>query len=318
VVFRVQPGVNLAAGDPNHDLLQEALALAVRWPGLTFVHDAPEAAYIGHEARLIGDGTGLIARLTLNLPRLALRARREGLAMGALLDEALEAAADQLKHRAEALSKRPAGDFPLLMGQGLLRGAEALEAADPIADAIRQGQLAIGFVGLAEALVVLSGAHHGNSESAHGEALALIELLAARCATLSEQHDIQIVLQDGEADEVAMRFARQDRRRFGMIRGVTETVAYSDGAGVPAEAALSLGDRLALEGAYVRHLTGGVVFRWRTPEAPTAAALLEAVQQAIACGHRAFAWDYPAGYSESPGSTQRTLVRRRGYLAIEG
>lgn len=333
VVFRVQLGVNQSPADPNHDLLEQAIALATRWPGLTFIHDSPDAAYVGHEARLIGEGTGLIARLTLNLPRLALRARREDVPLTTLADELLTAAAEQLKHRASALSRRPAGDFPLLMGQGLHRGAEALEAADPIADAIRHGHLAVGLVGLAEALAVLSGTHHGASIGNQAEALQLLQLLEARCATLSEEHELQIVLQDGESDDVAARFARQDRRRFGMIRGVTETAAYTHGAAVPAEAPVALGDRLVAEAPFVRHLPGGVVFRWRTSEAPTPEALVEALNQAIALGHRAFAVDFPAGYCEACGhaaaptgacpaceasvASQRALVRQRGYLAIQ-
>jgi ribonucleoside-triphosphate reductase len=314
LVVCVKPGVNLHPGDPNHEVLQQALALACRWPGVTFVHEpAAGVAYLGHEARVEGDGAGLAARLTLNLPRLALGARRDSMPFLRAIDEALEAAAAQLAHRLDALGKRPVGDFPLVMAQGLHAGAADLDAQAPIAEAIRCDQLGIGFVGLAEALVVLHGVHHGASVIAQAEGLRLVEHLAARCATLSASLGIRLVLQAGEGDEVAGRFARLDRRTFGMIRGVTETPAYTSGVAIPDACALPLADRLAREAAFGPHLAGGDVFVWRLAGAPTPEALASTLDQAIAAGHRAFSVEYPVTLGEG-----RALVRRRGYLAIEG
>jgi ribonucleoside-triphosphate reductase len=317
LVVRVAPGHNLNAGDPHHDLVAEAIALAGRWPGVTFVHDAPDAAYMGHEARLVGEGTGLAARLTLNLPRLALRAKRDGLPFEGAVEEAMAAACEQLLHRLEALSRRPAGDFPLLMAQGLHRGAEGLESADPIGEAIRLGQLGIGVVGLAEALVVLHGAHHGTSNAAQSAGLRLVESLAACCARLSDEHGLRIVLHAAEAEDVAGRFARLDRRQFGMIRGVTETAAYTAGVAVPADAETALSARSAIEGAYTASLPGGAAFTWHTPVAPEPSALIDALRTAVADGHRAFSVSYPVAVEEGPAAQARALVRRRGYLAIE-
>lgn len=313
LVVCVKPGVNLHPGDPNHEVLQQALALACRWPGVTFVHEPDGVAYLGHEARVEGDGAGLAARLTLNLPRLALGARRDSMPFLRAIDEALEAAAAQLAHRLDALGKRPVGDFPLVMAQGLHAGAAGLEPQAPIAEAIRGDQLGVGFVGLAEALAVLHGVHHGASVIAQAEGLRLVAHLAARCATLSESLGIRLSLQAGEGDEVAGRFARLDRRTFGMIRGVTETPAYTSGVAIPDDCPLPLADRLAREAAFGPHLAGGDVFVWRLTEAPTPQALEATLGQAIAAGHRAFSVEYPVTVGEG-----RTLVRRRGYLAIEG
>jgi ribonucleoside-triphosphate reductase len=313
LVVCVKAGVNLHPGDPNHEVLRQALTLACRWPGVTFVHDDADVAYMGHEARVNGDGAGLAARLTLNLPRIALGARRDSMPFLRAIDEALEAAADQLAHRLDALGKRPVGDFPLVMAQGLYAGAEHLDAQAPIAGAIRGAQLGVGFVGLAEALVVLHGVHHGASVIAQAEGLRLVQHLAARCATLSASHGIRLSLQAGESDEVAGRFARLDRRTFGMIRGITETPAYTSGVAVPDAAALPLGERMAREAAFGQYLAGGDVFVWRLAEAPTPEALAETLGQAIAAGHRAFSVEYPLAIGEG-----RSLVRRRGYLAIEG
>lgn len=45
-------------------------------------------------------------------------------------------------------------------------GCEKLKPNDTIASVINQGTLGIGFIGLAECLVALTGKHHGESEEA--------------------------------------------------------------------------------------------------------------------------------------------------------
>ena len=56
--------------------------------------------------------------------------------------------------------------MPFLMGQGLYLDSEKLTPCDPIEDVIKHGSLSIGFIGLAETLVSLTGSHHGESEEA--------------------------------------------------------------------------------------------------------------------------------------------------------
>ena len=53
-----------------------------------------------------------------------------------------------------------AKQFPLLMSR-LWNGAEKLSPTDTIESVINQGTLGIGFIGLAECLIALTGKHHG-------------------------------------------------------------------------------------------------------------------------------------------------------------
>lgn len=338
IAFSLRRGVNLDPYDPNHDLTRQAAALAARTPGVTFLHDDPAVAYAGHEARITGDdpsaaGFGQIASVTLNLPRLALKARRDKLDFHALVEEAVEKAGQALRHRFETLSARPVSAFPFLMGQGLFRGAAGLKPQDPIGAALRQGTLSIGFVGLAETLTVLGGDHHGASPSVQAEGLALVKRLHELCSQLSARSGLRFVLHAAETSEVGARLARLDRREFGMIKGVTETVAYTSGVAVPAEAAVGEGDRLALEAAYAPSLTGGGVSVSSRAEAPEPEAVLGWIQQAVAAGARAFALDYPLALCQACGASgapeggcaacggpaivKRRVLRSHGYLSLE-
>jgi ribonucleoside-triphosphate reductase len=325
--------VNLNPGDPNFDLTCQAVELACARRIVTFVHDGEGVAYAGHEAR-VGSGTGVgqLARLSLNLPRLALTARREGRDFQQELDTALRQAAQYLVHRLDALGARPAADFPFLMGQRLWSGSAELAPEARVREALREGTLAINMVGLAQALVVLAGQHHGGSPSVQAEGLNISRRAAALCAELADQLGVRLVLQAADAEGVGERFARLDRREFGLIKGVTEMPGYGAGVALPADAGLAWHERLTIEGAYAPLFAGGCIFRDRLVEALPADQALARVQAAAQAGVRAYALDFPLAICQgcghtaapaaecvrcaSPGEAARGIVRRRGYLEL--
>ncbi len=57
------------------------------------------------------------------------------------------------------------------MGQGVWLDSEKLGPDDEVREVLKHGTLSIGFIGLAECLKALTGAHHG--ESAEAQALGL-------------------------------------------------------------------------------------------------------------------------------------------------
>lgn len=57
------------------------------------------------------------------------------------------------------------------------RDSQSLNPNDNITQVIKNGSLDIGFIGLAEALVVITGAHHGESEEARILGLEIIKFM---------------------------------------------------------------------------------------------------------------------------------------------
>ena len=57
------------------------------------------------------------------------------------------------------------------MGQGVWLDSEKLEPEDEQREVLKHGTLSVGFIGLAETLVALTGKHHG--ESAESQELGL-------------------------------------------------------------------------------------------------------------------------------------------------
>ncbi|MEB3221517.1 MAG: anaerobic ribonucleoside-triphosphate reductase [Candidatus Sericytochromatia bacterium] len=236
VVFVLRPGINVRPGDPNFDLTLLALRVAASTPAVSFLHDQPGACLVGHSARLIQatpdpDGLGLLARLSLNMPRLALKARREGFETSAVLARVVEEAVCELARRRDALLRRPAREFPFVTG--LCRPGSVAPFQGDLAERLGTPVVAINAVGFLEMLMVLSGQSPEFSPSAQAEGFNLLKQAIQRGAEVSAIHDLSLVWQASAAPGAAERFARLDRREYGIIRGVTDRAAYQTGLALP-------------------------------------------------------------------------------------
>ncbi len=266
LTFKLERGINLDPGDPNRDLFDLALEVASHrmLPNFAFL-DAPanaatfdDATYLSCCARILPDrfgadlagGRGNVATVSINLPRIVLKARRSRLDFDRLLDTTLDLAKRQLLHRLRTLGRLRARELPFLMGQSFHAGAAGLGPDDAIAPALRHGTLSLGFVGLAEALVLLTGSHHGESQEAQERGLALVRRLRESVDRFALEHDVNAGLYGSFADAMASRFAQLDRRDFGPIPGVTDRGYYSSSYHLPPAFELGAADLLRLEAPY--------------------------------------------------------------------
>ncbi|MNX84381.1 Anaerobic ribonucleoside-triphosphate reductase [compost metagenome] len=347
LVFLHQAGVNAKAGDPNFDLLQRALDVAGKRMQPTFAFldapfnqdDATSVTYLSGCARIGRDrfghpttaGRGAIATVTLNLVRAALRAKRDGLDFTALLERQARLAIRTLHHRFEVLSTLKAHELPFLMGEGLYAESGGLDAQEAIAQALRHGHLALGFIGLAEALKVLTGAHHGESEAAQERGLSIVSMLRKLTDEASETLDLNVVLYAQQADKSAGRFPMLDQWDFGPVAGVTDKGYYTSAFSLPAAHAMSAGRKIALEAPYHALCNGGhltaLTFPAPVSDADTLGALVARMADAglghgafsfpvdhcAACGHSGvIPADCPACLAAS--GTIRRVRRVAGYL----
>ncbi|MDR1100448.1 MAG: anaerobic ribonucleoside triphosphate reductase, partial [Treponema sp.] len=182
-IFRVKEGINYNPGEPNYDLFQMACRTSAKrlFPNFSF-QDAPfnlqyyhperpetEIAYMGCRTRVIANihdpdqeityGRGNLSFTTINLPRLALRARGDMDLFFDELDKKTELVIDQLLERFEIQAKKKVKNFPFLMGQGIWLGSDVLDWEDELREVLKHGTLTLGFIGLAECLKALTGKH---------------------------------------------------------------------------------------------------------------------------------------------------------------
>lgn len=171
----------------------------------------------------------------------------------------LEVTARQLHERMEFQKTAFAKQFPLLMS-ALWIGCDKLKPNDTIAPVINQGTLGIGFIGLAECLVALTGKHHGESEEAQELGLRIISYMRDRANQFSEQYQHNYSVLATPAEGLSGKFTRKDRKDFGILPGITDRDYYTNSNHVPVYYKCSARHKAEIEGPYHDLTRGGHIF----------------------------------------------------------
>lgn len=272
-IFRVKEGVNLNPGDTNYDLFKLACRVSAKrlFPNFSF-QDAPynlqyykeghpetEIAYMGCRTRVIGNnydpsreisfGRGNLSFTSINLPRIAIKMKSVDLFFKEL-DRLLQLVSDQLMERFAVQSKRKVKNFPFLMGQGVWIDSDKLGWDDTVGEVIKHGTLSIGFIGLAETLVMLTGKHHGESEASQQLGLKIIGHMRDFCDSESKRLGLNFSLLATPAEGLSGRFVRIDKKIFGIIPGVTDRDYYTNSFHVPVYYKISAFKKISIEAPY--------------------------------------------------------------------
>jgi ribonucleoside-triphosphate reductase len=194
---------------------------------------------------------------TINLPRLGIKAERNIKRFYELLAEVMELAIRQLYHRFRVQARLRVKDMPFVMGQGLYLGSEGLKEEDCIEPAIVNGTLAVGFIGLAEALVALTGQHHGQSEESQALGQEIVAFMRRRIDEACEEYNLNYTLLATPAEGLSGRFVHLDRREFGIIPGVTDREYYTNSFHIPVYYPISSFEKISLEGPYHKYCNAG-------------------------------------------------------------
>lgn len=210
-------------------------------------------------------GRGNLSFSTINIVRLAIECRditgkdERVAAFFAKLDQMLEVTARQLHDRMEFQKSAFAKQFPLLMS-GLWIGSERLKPTDTVASVIQQGTLGIGFIGLAECLVALLGKHHGESDEAQALGLRIVTYMRDAANRFSEQYQHNYSILATPAEGLSGRFTRIDRKKFGVLPGITDRDYYTNSNHVPVYYKCTARHKAEVEAPYHELTRGGHIF----------------------------------------------------------
>lgn len=179
-----------------------------------------------------------------------------------------ELAAMQLDERFQFQKEALAKQFPLLM-KGMWLGSENLDPDDTIESVINQGTLAIGFIGLAEALVALTGKHHAEDPDMQQFGLALLENMKIKANDLSVRYQHNYSMFATPAEGLAGKFTMKDRNEFGIIPGVTDRDYYTNSTHVPVYYKCTAKQKAEIECPYHSLTLGGHIFYVEADYDPT-------------------------------------------------
>lgn len=272
IIFRVMEGVNLNPGDPNYDLFKLAIRVAAKRlnPTFSFMDSSfnspygDQVGYMGCRTRVIAnrrgpavtDGRGNLSFSTINLPRLAIKAEGNLYRFFESLTNMVELTCEQLHHRYRLQAQLKAKDLPFTM-KGIYLDSEKLRRDDAIEDVIKHGTLSVGFIGLAEALVALTGEHHGQSVEAQTLGDLVVRHLRKLCDEAAEHYDLNYTLIATPAEGLSGKFVEKDRASFGAIPGVTDRDYYTNSFHVPVHYPISAYDKIRIEGGYHKYTNAG-------------------------------------------------------------
>ena len=301
----MKEGVNYNPGEPNYDLFQLAMRCSAKrlFPNFSFIdapfnlqyykpgHPETEIAYMGCRTRVIGNvydpereicnGRGNLSFTTINLPRLAIKARGDLNTFFESLDRMMDLCVDQLLERFEIQCRKHVYNFPFLMGQGVWLDSEKLDWSDEVREVLKHGTLSVGFIGLAETLKALIGVHHGESEKARVLGMEIISHMRARMDAESEKRGLNFSLLATPAEGLSGRFVRMDKARFGVMEGITDRDYYTNSFHVPVYYPISAYDKIKIEAPYHALTNAGHISYIEMDGDPTDN--LEAFEKVIRC-----------------------------------
>ena len=167
-----------------------------------------------------------------------------------LLDEMMNHAIDQLMHRFRIQCQRKVKNHPFLMGQGVWMDSENLSPDDTLEEVLKHGSLSVGFIGLAEALKVLTGYHHGESKEAWDLGYKIIKHMRDRMDREAEKTKLNFSLLATPAEGLSGRFVKIDAERFGKIPEVTDREYYTNSFHIPVYHEISAFEKIKLEAPF--------------------------------------------------------------------
>src|SRR5690554_1012548 len=279
-IFKVKEGVNLNAEDPNYDLFKLAIKTSAKrlFPNFSFLDASfnkpyikdgdpkTEIAYMGCRTRVMANvfdpkkevvtGRGNLSFTSINLPRIALK-NNDIDKFYVELEEKINLVEQQLLERLEIQKNFYVYNFPFLMGQGVWIDSDKLNFKDKITEVIKHGSLAIGFIGLAEALKTLTGKHHGESEASQKLGLEIIGFMRNKVDELALKHQLNFSLIATPAEGLSGRFVKIDRNVFGTKAGVTDHEYYTNSFHVPVYYNLTAYEKINIEAPYHELTNGG-------------------------------------------------------------
>mgnify|MGYP002956413161 FL=1 len=281
-IFQCMKGVNRKPGEPNYDLYRLALkSTAARlypnyancdWSGNAGYDPDDPTTYFstmgcrtanGWDINGFGqkkDGRGNICPVTIILPTLAMEAKEASnndvveVFMN-LLDTKIHEAKDMLIERFEWICSQPADSAKFMYENGTMAGYIPEEG---IRSALKHGTLAVGQLGLAEALQILIGCDHTEPK---GMELAkkIEQLFKDRCAEFKEKYKLNFGVYYTPAENLCYTALKKFRAKYGVIKDVSDKDFFTNSMHVPVWKEVSPFEKIDIECQLTGYSSAGCI-----------------------------------------------------------
>ena len=292
VIFKVKEGINFNTEDPNYDLYKKAIDISSRrlYPNFSFLDSTynkkfymtnnpdREVAYntmnlrvmdnVIDDDRAIASKRGIISYTTINLPRIGIKNSNNKSdnyeSFFNELEEKMDIIKDQLLDRFEKQGNKKVYEFPFLIGEGILLDGEKAKPEDKIRKVIKQSSMGIGFLGLEECLIALTGYTRTQNKQTKKLGLKIIDFMRNKVNEYSNKYNLNFVLIGVDDKKVSEEFMALDKAIYGKLEKVTDKEFYTESFYIPEGEKLE--EKIEIEAPYHELTNGGHIIKLRLEE----------------------------------------------------
>ena len=210
--------------------------------------------------KLVHDGRNNLGVISLNLPRIAIESKGCEATFYQLLEKRLELAKEALMTRIQRLDNVSARVAPILYVEGAC--GVRLQPDDKISEIFKHGRasISLGYIGIHETVNALYGVGDiYDSEELQQKGVAIVERLRAAVDQWKDETGYGFSLYSTPSESLCDRFCRLDRKKFGVIAGVTDKGYYTNSFHLDVEKKVNPYDKVDFEQVYPAHASGGFI-----------------------------------------------------------
>ena len=289
-IFQCMKGVNRKPGDPNYDLFKLALkSTAMRiypnyancdWSNAAgYDPENPETFFSTMGCRTanltdinadnpklaqLKDGRGNICPTTIILPTLAMQAKdkfktdsqeNEVEIFMKLLEKKIGEAKDSLIERFDWICSQPYNSAKFMYENGTMYGYKPEEG---IRSALKHGTLAIGQLGLAEALQLLIGCDHTTKKGME-LAIRIETLFKEKCAEYKKDYKLNFGVYYTPAENLCKTAMIKFKEKYGEITNVSDKLYFTNSMHVPVWHKLTPFEKIDIESKLTGFSSAGCI-----------------------------------------------------------
>ncbi|MEC4565524.1 anaerobic ribonucleoside-triphosphate reductase [Paenibacillus sp. CMAA1739] len=275
LIFALEEGVNLKPQDPNYDIKQLAIKCSTlrMYPDILSVPKVKEVAgsfkfpmscrsflskYIENNEEL-HDGRFNMGVVTLNLPRIAIRAKNSETEFYNLLDDELEICKEALMFRINRLKGVKAKVAPILYMEGA--AGVRLKPEDTIDHLLEndRASISLGYIGLHETILALFEKHIFDDSFMRQKGLNIVKYLSDKANKWKNETGYGFSLYSTPAESLCYRFCELDKNKYGLIKGVTDKGYYTNSFHLDVNKKVTPFEKIEFEKDYPQYASGGFI-----------------------------------------------------------
>ena len=304
IIFKIKKGVNYLPGDPNYDLFQLAVRSTCKKMIPTYLlfdsrsnemWDPKKVAIMGCRTKVVANlygeprsiGRANIDYISINLPRIALEIDRDN--PDSSVNEKFKmfkekwtetaiTVKDVLLDRYHGLLKLKPEDFPCNYRFNLW--IREFETAGSLEEIFKNGTLSVGFIGLSEAVEVLSGEKYYSSNENYAQALDILKHMRNDVDGFIEKYSLNFTLLASSGEFISGRFPSLDKEYFD--HPMIKKEFYTNSFHVDVDSGLHPVQKIIFEGPFHIYANGGCISYVEFSSAPLNNT--EAVEEVIEAG----------------------------------